>query len=94
MNISDFNYIESILWFSCAVTLCVVGIKTGGKTGRYFKMICVAVPAFVAFGISDIIEAHTGAWWKPLPLLCLKVLCVVIIAGCYYQYHDINNENT
>ena len=94
MNISDFNYIESILWFSCAVILFVAGIKTGGKHGRYFKVICFALPAFIAFGISDIIEAQTGVWWRPWSLLFLKLTCVVIIAGCYYRYHRINKENT
>jgi len=94
MNIFDFNYIESILWFSCAAILFVAGINTGGMHGRYFKVICVVVPTFVALGISDVIEAYTGAWWRPWPLLLLKVTCVVIIAGCYYRYHRIKNEHS
>lgn len=34
--------------------------------------------AFLAFGCSDWIEMHTGAWWKPWWLLLLKATCVTI----------------
>jgi len=93
MNISEFNYIEASLWFTCAVILFCTGIKVG-KRSPYFKIILVVVPAFIAFGISDIIEVQTGTWWRPVSLLFLKAACVITIAGCYYHYYKINKGNT
>lgn len=62
MNISESNYIEAGLWFSIALCLGInVFIK--GRTDVYFKVLIMASFTFTAFGISDLIEAQTGAWW-------------------------------
>ena len=36
----------------------------------------VAMILFVAFGISDFVQATVGAWWRPWWLLCWKAICV------------------
>ena len=68
------NFAEAMLWLA---------IGTGFLIARYrqpvAKMKCTfAAVAFAAFGISDLIEIHTGAWWKPWPLLALKAICVAV----------------
>lgn len=36
-------------------------------------------PSFHAvFGVSDLIEAQTGAWWEPWSLLVMKAACVLV----------------
>jgi len=76
MNISNFNYIESILWFSIALAILFHLVKWG-KSNCYFTVQVVSIIGFFCFGVSDIIEASTGAWWRPLWLLGLKCSCVL-----------------
>lgn len=67
-----FNFFESWLWFAVGV---VVGrsktrLPVSGSTR------CLAVISFLVFGVSDIIEMHTGAWYQPWSLFFLKAACV------------------
>ncbi|HMQ17078.1 MAG TPA: hypothetical protein PKC49_13995 [Phycisphaerae bacterium] len=34
----------------------------------------------VVFGLSDVVEARTGAWWRPWWLLAWKAACVAAMA--------------
>lgn len=88
MNISEFNYIESGLWFSMAAIVFGVAIKQG-RPSAYFGVLVVAFFSFIVYAVSDIIEAHTGAWWRPFWLLGLKSACVVTLVGCYVRYEQI-----
>jgi hypothetical protein len=51
---------------------------------------------FVLFGSSDVVEAQTGAWWRPLWLLAWKGVCLGSLGWCYWRYRQIrqaaNNE--
>lgn len=52
--------------------------------------LCIySIITFVVFGISDLIEAKTGAWWRPWPLLALKACCVVALILIYRRYRLI-----
>ncbi len=88
MDIAEFNYIESVLWFIIAMGLLVHSFKLG-KSDAYFKICLIASVAFVAFGVSDIIEAQTGAWWRPFSLLVLKASCVVTFVLCFFKYKKL-----
>lgn len=66
-----FNYGEAGLWFVIALVLAV--------------RLCMARPwrwllpcAFAVFGVSDLIEVQTGAWWDPWWLLVMKAACVLV----------------
>ncbi len=37
------------------------------------------------FGVSDVIEFFTGAWWKPPALIVFKAVCVTGIVFCGMQ---------
>ncbi len=91
MSLALFNYLESVLWFLISVSLFTAAIRVGRK-GAGFRVLLVAGVAFLAFGVSDIIEAHTGAWWRPLWLLALKAVCVVVLAGCFVRYRQIRRS--
>lgn len=74
------NYMEAGLWFSLAA-----GVLAGGYR-RWRTPSMVAGIALVAFGMSDIVEARTGAWWRPWWLLVWKSLCVLALVACLAAY--------
>ncbi len=88
MSLATFNYIESGLWFVFALIMQFHVYRVGTEH-KLFKVTCMASLAFLLFGISDVIEAQTGAWWHPFGLLLLKVGCVLTLAGCYVWYRLI-----
>ena len=78
-----FNYCEAVFW---AIVSLVVLIAAG-KSSRHVKIIAyVAVPTLFLFGVSDIVEVHTRAWWKPLWLLLWKGLCIIVLVACIIYY--------
>lgn len=45
-----------------------------------------ATLVFVLFGISDLVETQTGAWWRPWWLLAWKAACVSALAILLMEY--------
>jgi hypothetical protein len=88
MSIVEFNYIESGLWFLVAVILLALAFRQGASS-PYFAVCVVSCVSFIGFGISDIIEAQTGAWWRPFWLFLIKAICVVTFIICYAWYKRI-----
>jgi len=41
----------------------------------------------VLFGVSDLIEARTGAWWRPWWLCCWKAVCLTGMVACFLKYN-------
>ncbi len=78
------NLIEAVLWF--AVSLAFV-VKTAFAQGRLWVVFVVLAIAFAVFGVTDLIESETGAWWSPLWLLGLKGTCVAAIVGGFAAYY-------
>jgi len=91
MSISEFNYIESGLWFLIALGLAIKTLAKG-KSDAHFKISIIATIAFVVFGVSDIIEAQTGAWWRPFSLLALKASCIVTFIFCFIKYKKLESS--
>lgn len=79
-----------MLWFAIALGL-IINLLMKGHRDAYFTVNIIASLAFIAFGISDIIEASTGAWWRPFSLLVLKAVCVVSFIGCFIKYKKIKS---
>lgn len=71
------NRVEAGLWFVIAAGFLIRAWRTAAGHRRLAGILALA---FLAFGISDLIEARTGAWWRPLWLLILKTVCVGIFA--------------
>jgi len=70
------NYLEAALW--CLIGLGIAsGIVRGATLVGYRRLIAALV--LILFGVSDIIEAFTGAWYRPVGLLVLKGLCLAVI---------------
>lgn len=68
------NYIEAGLWGLFAVGFAVRTRRAGEARGRCLIAAC----AFLFFGLSDVVEAHTGAWWRPWWLLAWKASCLLV----------------
>lgn len=66
-----FNYAEAGLWFIIAGALAWK--LRMGMPWRWLVPV-----AFGCFGVSDLIEVQTGAWWEPWWLLVLKAACVLV----------------
>ena len=75
------NYFEGVLWLVVAAGVAVALIR---PTFRDLK--AVAAVNFAAFGISDFVEAQTGAWWRPWWLFTWKALCVLAMLGLLGDY--------
>lgn len=84
MNISQFNYLEAALWFTCSLVCFALMFTARGKA--FIPLNLVVSGNFLIFGLGDLWEAQTGAWWRPLPLLLLKSVCVLIFILCYRYF--------
>ena len=66
-----FNEIEAGLWFAIALSLAI-----WLRMQRPWRWLLPL--SFAMFGISDLIEVKTGAWWEPWWLLVMKATCVLV----------------
>jgi len=80
------NYIEGVFWTIVGIVLVIAG-KRANRTYRVLSIVASSV--LIVFGISDFVEAQTGAWWRPLWLLVWKASCIVVLASCYWRYRRI-----
>lgn len=71
------NRIECGLWVAIGL---VCSYAAGRMPQHTTKLMFLAVTLF-AFGASDLVEAQTGAWWRPWWLLVWKGVCIVVGAA-------------
>lgn len=71
------NYIEAVFW---AIVGLAFLIRSLSRTNRQRLQSLIAAGAFILFGASDVVEAQTGAWWRPWWLLAWKAACLVVLA--------------
>lgn len=69
------NYIEAALWIMIGVVFLAAALRRAGVPRR---TCLVGGVAFALFGMSDVVEAGTGAWWRPWWLLIWKSTCVLV----------------
>jgi hypothetical protein len=69
------NYIEAGVWASMGVLLATLG----ARWRLSIRTRIVLLVTLLAFGCSDVVEAHTGAWWDPWWLLVWKAVCVLVL---------------
>jgi hypothetical protein len=72
------NYGEAALWWLIALAFVYYALRQQGAARR---RCWTAAVVFLAFGLSDVVEAHTGAWWQPWWLLVWKAACVIAMAA-------------
>jgi hypothetical protein len=86
------NYGEAALWTAIAIGFLISALRqdagrgaSGHSCGPSWRS-WVAALTFALFGLSDVVEAATGAWWRPWWLLAWKAACVVVLVGLYVDY--------
>jgi hypothetical protein len=87
VTIATFNQLEACLWFFLGIVLT---LSSRHAKAPKKKTMWTAAAAFLIFGVSDLIEANTGAWWRPLWLLFLKAACIAVLVGCYLRYQHLS----
>jgi len=82
------NYIESGLWGLFAIGFLVYSYKRPTLVAKRKNQITAFI--FLVFGISDIVEVQTGAWWKPWWLFFWKASCVIGFMICFWDFWQNN----
>lgn len=90
VTIAQFNHLESVLWFALATAPLMAEILS--KQRYYRRNRLGASATFLLFAISDLIEARTRAWWRPVDLLVLKGLCVASLLGHFLWYQNLRRQ--
>ncbi|WP_435010369.1 hypothetical protein P12x_001632 [Tundrisphaera lichenicola] len=80
--IEAFNLAEAGLWAAFAAATVTLGHRVRGMTPWLRGLFFVA---FLAFGLSDLIEIGSGAWWRPPGLLILKGVCLTSLVLGVWQ---------
>ena len=83
----ELNYFEAVFWIGIGVALLARG---GRSDERLRRLALIAAGVFALFGVSDFVEAQTGAWWRPWWLLLWKAGCIAAIARIWQQYRRIS----
>lgn len=81
-----FNQCEAALWFLVAAAFAATASRQWARRTSVPAYHCLCIVAFALFGVSDVIESHTGAWWTPWWLFVLKSLCVLAFLFCFMAY--------
>ena len=78
------NQIEAALWTLIAVGMAVATLRRSSTR----RECAIGAVAFALFGVSDLVETTTGAWWRPWWLFAWKGACVlgVILAIASARY--------
>ena len=79
----DGNLMEAGVWFLVAAVLAVKAFLDPRELRS--TLLFLAIVAAV-FGGSDLVEARTGAWWRPWWLLVWKTTCVVGLVFGFWRY--------
>jgi hypothetical protein len=77
------NHIEAAFW--CAIGLALL-VSAARHLGAVRRDCLVGAVTFVVFGISDWVEATTGAWWRPWWLFVWKSGCLLILLILLVRY--------
>jgi hypothetical protein len=79
-----YNVIEAVWWIALGIFAALTR-RWPASCPRKLRLSLAG--CLILFGISDVIEVYTGAWWEPLGLLFFKGACLVGIGCCIIAYY-------
>ena len=82
----DGNLIEAGVWFLLALVLGVYALR---REKRLRATLFIIAFVLAVFGGSDLVEARTGAWWKPWWLFVWKAACVLVLLLGFIRFHRL-----
>lgn len=68
------NRAEGLVWISMGLGIWLWGRR---REARQRSLGVQAMVVLILFGVSDFVEATTGAWWRPWWLFAWKAACVL-----------------
>jgi hypothetical protein len=78
------NHGEAGLWILIGLIALFIAVRRPG----YARRRCLILsPTLIVFGFSDIVEATTGAWWRPWWLFVWKAVCVIILVALLVEHY-------
>lgn len=83
------NMAEAALWGLVSLYFFVRWCRARDDLQPVFRGLAIA---FLVFGVSDLIEARTGAWWRPVWLLLLKGGCLIFLIAGFRKYSRIKKQ--
>lgn len=86
-KVDMFNYGEAVLWLGISFLFL---FRVFRKNAVHRDLHLILVIGFFAFGISDLVEVQSGAWWRPWWLLLWKTACVAVLAPSLYRLVKLN----
>ncbi len=89
-----FNRGEAVLWLLIAAIFGAFALRERFRQIPIPLYHSLSVVAFTLFGVSDVIESFTGAWWTPWWLLVLKVACVITFVWCFNAYRIVKKRKS
>lgn len=92
--LGKFNLFEAALWFIISIIFFLQALYRKITQGLRNNFLFLGL-VFIIFGISDLIEIKSGAWWDPIWLLALKGCCIlgIIIGVIRLYFKKIANNN-
>ncbi|RJQ36864.1 hypothetical protein C4552_03175 [Candidatus Parcubacteria bacterium] len=82
-SFTRFNFIEGSVWI---VFSAISWIASDLVPKHYRRFAWIAALTFVLFGISDLLEIRTGAFFLTPWLFALKIICVATLAALVVWY--------
>ena len=77
------NYIEAGLWIALGAGAAAQAVRYAGEVRRDLLILAVDL---IAFGLSDVVETRTGAWWRPWWLLAWKAACIGVMLALVVRH--------
>ena len=70
------NYVEAGLWAALGIACAARSFRSRAVVRMDLAVLAVTL---IVFGLSDVIEVQTGAWWRPPWLLAMKAACLAVM---------------
>ena len=80
------NLIEAGVWFLLGLVLLVHACRS---PKRMRPILFALVTTLLLFGVSDLVESRTGAWWTPWWLFAWKAICVAALLLGFLRYYAL-----
>lgn len=78
------NQVEAVFWIVVGLAFAVPPLLRRPHPG-----LCgAAFVTLIAFGLSDLVEVWSGAWWRPWWLPAWKTACVAALARLLQLYYQ------
>ena len=72
----DGNLIEASFWLFLGSVVFICSWRQELRLRPTLRILAITL---VVFGASDVVEARTGAWWKPWWLFVWKAACILVL---------------